>query len=84
MASYSYTITVSGPVSTSIQFIPEGTGIYNGPVPAGTTVGRIVVQPPEWSGVVTAEAPFTVVGDKIVNVIQLEIGTHSVAGQSNP
>ena len=85
MASYSYTITVTSVPSTSAVFTPVGDGTFTAPLASGTTVGSVVVTPPDWTGVLTVNAPFSMNGtDVIVGPTALAKGTYSVNGSSNP
>ena len=84
MAAFSYTLVVNGVPSTSAVFTPVTTPLQ-APVAPGTVVGNVVVQPGNWSGVLTVEPPFATQGLAIVvGPVPLQAGSYSITGAATP
>jgi hypothetical protein len=84
MAAFTYTLVISGAVSTSAVFTPTVEELIP-PVKSGTIVGSVVVEPVDWSGVLTVDAPFAMEGNKVVvGPTPLEADTYEISGRSTP
>ena len=84
MAAFTYTLVVSGSAATSAVFTPTATPL-TAPVPPGTVVGSVEVEPDTWSGVLTVDAPFAMQGHNVVVGPQpLQAGSHSIHGMATP
>ena len=84
MAAFTYTLVISGTASTSAVFMPVTTP-FAAPVPPGTVVGNVVVQPAGWSGVLTVDAPFSMNGNAVVvGPVALQAGSYSITGAATP
>ncbi len=84
MATFSITLVVHSAPSVSATFIPEACQ-FDAPVAPGTVVGTVDVDPPEWSGIITVDAPFSMMGNNVVvGPIPLAMGTYMASGVATP
>ncbi len=84
MATFSFTVVVNGPASASLVFTPVQTA-FTSPVPAGTVVGSVAVGPPDWSGVLSVDGPFVMIGNNVVvGDVPLTAGTYAMSGTATP
>lgn len=88
MSSTTFTIVVTSSPSTSITFTPSGAQLV-APVPQNTLVGSVVVQPSNWSGVITISgadaAFFSMSGLNVVTAQQLtEVRSYTATLTASP
>lgn len=85
MASVNITVVINSPPSTSVVFTAAQPS-FTAPVPAGTVIGTLSVEPAGWSGAVSlsGNAALALNGLQVVAAVDLAAGSYNASANATP